>query len=93
MATKAAGGLTLSQTRVPCGTVTFDVTDVDTPGTSLLVSSDVPPLSRVTDQLDPGGTATLTVRFPAKGLVRCQAVSDDSSGYSVVVAYGALTLF
>ena len=89
---KAAGGLTLAPTTVPCGTVTFDVTDVDTPGTSLLVSLVVPPVSAVTDQLDPGQTATMTVRFGAKAVVHCDAVQDDSGGDSLVVGYGSLTL-
>ena len=90
---KSPGGITLSPTRVPCGTVTFDVTDVDTPGTSLLVSVDVPPLSGVTSQLDPGGTATLRLRFAAKAVVHRDAVQDDAVGDSVVVGAGSLTLY
>lgn len=93
MATQSAGGLTLSQTRVPCGTVTFEVTDVNTPGTSLLVSNNVPPRSGVTDQLAPGGTATMTLRFAAKAVVRCEAIADDAEGDSLVVAYAPLTLY
>jgi len=89
----SAGGLVLSQTRVPCGTVTFAVTDVDATGASLLVSSAVPPQSAVTNQLDPGGTATLTLRFAAKAVVDCDAVEDDTDGDSVVVGYASLTLF
>jgi hypothetical protein len=89
---KSAGGLTLSQSSVPCGTVTFVVTDVDSPGTSLLVSVDTPPLSSVTDQLNPGGTATLTVPFAAKAVVHCDAVQNDSVGDSVVVGSASLTL-
>jgi hypothetical protein len=90
---KSAGGLMLSPSSVPCGTVTFAVTDVDTPGASVLVSSVVPPLSGVTDQLAPGGTATLTLRFAAKAIVHLDAVEDDAEGDSVVVGYGSLTLF
>lgn len=90
---KATGGFTLSQTRVPCGTVNFVVTDVDTPATSLLVSVDEPPLSAVTSQIDPGGSTTLTVQFAAKGVVHCDAVADDSDGDSVVVGAAVLTLF
>jgi len=90
---KSAGGITLSQTRVPCGTVTFEVTDVDTPATSLLVSLDVPPLSGVTNQLDPGGTATMTLNFAAKGVVHCEAVQDDAGGDSVVAGFASLTLY
>ncbi|MGD1051175.1 MAG: hypothetical protein ABR947_08910 [Solirubrobacteraceae bacterium] len=86
------GGLTLSQTTVPCGTVTFAVTDVDAPGASLLVSTGVPPVAADTSQLAPGGTATLTVRFAAEGVVDCDAVENNSEGDAVVVGYGSLTL-
>jgi hypothetical protein len=92
MATQAAGGLTLSQTRVPCGTVTFDVTDVNAPGTSLLVSTEVPPLSDVTDQLAPGETATMTLRFEAQGVADCEAVADSEGG-TAIVGFAPLTLF
>jgi hypothetical protein len=89
----AAPGVTLSQTTVPCGTVTFAVTDVDVTGASLLVSTGVPPVAADTDQLDPGGTATLTVRFAARGVVDCDAVEDNADGDAVVVGYASLTLF
>ena len=92
MATAAAGGLTLSQTSVPCGTVTFDVTDVDASGASFVVSAEVPPLSAGTVQLEPGATATLTVRFAARAVIDCDAVANDTDGYSVVVGYVSLTL-
>ncbi len=94
MATESAGGLMLSQTRVPCGTVTFDVTDVDEPATSLLASIVVPQLARVTSQLDPGGTATFTLRSAAKTVVHCDAVQYDAvESDSFSVGYGSLTLF
>jgi hypothetical protein len=89
---KSAGGLTLSQSTVPCGTVTFNFSDVDSPGTSLLVAIDVPPLSGVTDQLAPGGTATLTLTFGAKAVIHCDAVQNDSVGDSVVVGSASLTM-
>jgi len=91
--TKSAEGLTLSQATVPCGTVTFAVTDVDEAGASLLVSVEAPPQSAVTNQLGPGGTATLTFRSAAKAVVECDAVEDDGNGDSVVVGYASLTLF
>jgi hypothetical protein len=86
------GGLTLSPTTVPCGTVTFAVTDVNAPGASLVVSTGVPPVAADTSQLAAGGTATLTVRFAAAGVVDCDAVENNSEGDAVVVGYGALTL-
>ena len=89
---QSAGGLTLSPTTVPCGTVTFAVTDVDEAGASLLVSVEAPPQSAVTNQLGPGGTATLTLRSAAKAVVECDAVEDDGNGDSLVVGYASLTL-
>jgi hypothetical protein len=88
----SAGGVTLSQTTVPCGTVTFAVTDVNVTGASFLVSTGVPPVAADTDQLDPGGTATLTVRFAARGVVDCDAVENNAEGDAVIVGYGSLTL-
>jgi hypothetical protein len=94
MASTSAGGLTLSRTRVPCGTVTFEVTDVDEPATSLLASIVVPPLSQVTNQLDPDGTASLTLRSAAKTVIHCDAVQYDGvESDSFSVGYGSLTLF
>ncbi len=94
MATESAGGLVLSQTQVPCGTVTFDVTDVNEPATSLLASIVVPQLAQVTDQLDPGETASLTLSSAAKTVIRCDAVQDNATvSASVIVGYGSLTLF
>jgi hypothetical protein len=94
MATESAGGLTLSQTRVPCGTVTFDVTDVDEPATSLLASIVVPQLAQVTDQLDPGETASFTLSSAAKTVIRCDEVQDNAAeSASVIVGYGSLSLF
>lgn len=94
MASASAGGLTLSPTRVPCGTVTFDITDVDEPSTTLLASIVVPALAQVTNQLDPGDTATLTLRSPAKTVIHCDAVQDNAADSdSVSVGYGSLTLF
>ncbi|MGH2850809.1 MAG: hypothetical protein ACRDLP_09355 [Solirubrobacteraceae bacterium] len=89
---KSAGGLTLSPTTVPCGAVTFDVTDVDTPYAALLVSSDAPPRSGMTPQLNPGGTATLTVQFPATALAHCSAVQVGGDGIVAVVGDGSLTV-
>lgn len=89
---ESAGGLTLSPTTIPCGTVTFDVTDVDTPNARLVVSADVPPQSGLSPQLNPGGTATLTVDFPAATLAHCSAIQVGGDGVVVVVGDGSLTL-
>ncbi|HVA87923.1 MAG TPA: hypothetical protein VNF73_16575 [Candidatus Saccharimonadales bacterium] len=88
----AAGGLTLSPTKVPCGTVTFDVTDLDSPNTRLLVSAGAPPRSGLTTQLNPGGTATLTIRFPAATIAHCGAVQVGVDGILAAVGNGSLTV-
>jgi hypothetical protein len=89
---ESTGGLTLSPTTVPCGTVTFDVTDVDTPNARLLVSAAAPPRWGLTPQLNPGATATLTVAFPAAALATCSAVSVGGDGVITAVGGGALTV-
>jgi hypothetical protein len=89
---QSAGGLTLSPTTVPCGTVTFDVTDVDTPNARLLVSAAAPPRSGLTAQLNPGATATFTIQFPATALAHCSVVQVGGDGVVVVVAGGSLTV-
>jgi hypothetical protein len=89
---QSAGGLTLSPTTVPCGTVTFDVTDVDTPNARLLVSANAPPRSGLTTQLNPGGTATLTIDFPATALVQCGAVQVGGDGVVVVIGKGSVAV-
>jgi hypothetical protein len=86
----AAGGLTLSPTTVPCGTVTFDVTDVDTTNVRLFVSTNAPPLSGLTTQLNPGGTTTLTVDFPTTGLAQCVAVQVGGDGVITDVGEGSV---
>jgi hypothetical protein len=89
----STAGLMLSQTMVPCGTVTFAVTDVDTTGVSLLVTTALPPLAAETNELDPGGTATLTVRFVATAVIDCDAIESDAGGNPTLVGHGSLTLF
>jgi hypothetical protein len=89
---QSAGGLTLSPATVPCGTVTFDVTDVDTPNARLLVSADAPPRSGLTAQLNPGGTAMLTINFPATALAHFSAVQIGGDGVVTVVGDGSLTV-
>lgn len=89
---RSAGGLVLSPTVVPCGTVTFAISDVDTTSAVLLVAAAAPPVSGVTRQLDPGGTATLTVQFPAAALVRCSVVQVGGDGVVATVGDGSLTV-
>lgn len=67
------GGLTVSQSVIPCGTVTFVVTDTGSLGDSLLVFGVTPSVRALTPDLLSGQTARLTVRFPAKGTVYIQS--------------------
>jgi uncharacterized cupredoxin-like copper-binding protein len=62
------GGITLSQTTIPCGVVTFVVTDVGTMVDSFQVFADYPQAQGSTRELRPGQTARLTVRFTEKGI-------------------------
>lgn len=89
---QAAGGITLSPTAVPCGTVTFAVTDVDTSNARLFVSADAPPRSGLTTQLNPGGTTTLTINFPASGLAQCVAVQVGGDGILVDIGKGSIAV-
>jgi hypothetical protein len=89
---ESAGRLTLSPTTVPCGTVTFDVTDVDTTSARLLVSTDTLPGWSITPLLNPGGTATLTVQFPTTAVATCTAVQVGGDGVITTVGEGSLTI-
>lgn len=61
------GGITVSQSTIPCGTVTFVVTNTGTLVDSLKVFADLAQGQSLTPDLKPGQTATLTVRFTVKG--------------------------
>ena len=62
------GGITVSQSTIPCGTVTFVVTNTGTLVDSLKVFADLAQGQGLTPELRPGQTARLTVRFTVKGL-------------------------
>ena len=61
------GGLAQSQSSVPCGAVTFVVTNVGELVDDLHVFADVPGEKGATPELKPGQTARLTITFAAKG--------------------------
>jgi hypothetical protein len=61
------GGITLSQTTIPCGTVTFVVTNAGTHIDSLQIFGEQPGETGSTPELQPGQTATIDVRFTSKG--------------------------
>jgi hypothetical protein len=67
------GGIAVSQTAVPCGTVTFVVTDAGAVNDSLQVFSEAPSVTGSTPDLRPGQTARLTLHFTAKGPVHYQS--------------------
>ena len=89
---QSAGGVTLSPTTVPCGTVTFDVTDVDAPDALLVVSAYAPPVWGLSTQLNPGGTSTLTIYFPATALAHCTAIQIVDEGNVDSIGEGSLAV-
>ena len=60
-------GITFSQTTVPCGTVTFVVTNIGALDDSFQVFADYPQAQGATPVLRPHQTARLTIRFTEKG--------------------------
>jgi hypothetical protein len=67
------GGITVSQTTIPCGTVTFVVTNVGSVTDSLQIFTQVPSLGVSTPELAAGQTATLSIHFVEKGVVYYQS--------------------
>jgi hypothetical protein len=67
------GGITVSRSTVPCGTVTFVVTNAGTVPDSLHVFSLTSAVKGTTPELNPGQTASLTLTFPAKGTVNYES--------------------
>ena len=67
------GGLSISQTMIPCGQVSFVVSDTGTLQDSLQVFSEGPGPHATTPELTPGQTATVTVAFPYEVLAHVQS--------------------
>jgi hypothetical protein len=67
------GGITVSQTTIACGTVTFIVTNAGSVTDSLQIFTQVPSLGVSTPELLAGQTATLTIHFVEKGVVYFQS--------------------
>jgi hypothetical protein len=67
------GAITVSQSTVPCGTVTFVVTNVGALVDSLNVFSTSSGVKGATPELSPGQTALLTLTFPTKGTVHYES--------------------
>jgi hypothetical protein len=66
-------GITLSRTTIPCGTVTFVVTNVGALDDSLQVFADYPGARGTTPELGTGQTAKLTIRFTEKSVAYYQS--------------------
>jgi hypothetical protein len=66
-------GITLSQTTIPCGTVTFVVTNIGVLVDSFQVFTDYPHARGTTPELQPGETARLTIRFTEKSIAYYQS--------------------
>jgi hypothetical protein len=66
-------GIALSQTTIPCGTVTFVVTNIGEMVDSLQVFADYPGARGTTPELKPGQSARLTIRFTEKGVAYYQS--------------------
>jgi hypothetical protein len=66
-------GITFSQTTIPCGTVTFVVTNIGAMVDSFQVFADYPRARGTTPELQPGQTARLTIHFTEKSIVDYQS--------------------
>ena len=82
------GGITVSQSAIPCGTVTFVVSNVGTLVDSLQVFAALPAVEGSTPELQPGQSARLTLRFPAKRLVHYQSGDCPPAGPEFGGDYG-----
>ena len=71
--TQEPGGITPSQKSIPCGAVTFVVTNVGALIDDLWVFGALPAEKGVTTEIAPGQTASLTIQFVAKGIVYYQS--------------------
>lgn len=67
------GGLTISQTTIPCGAVTFVVNDTGSLIDSLQVFADYAGARGTTPELKPGQTASLTIQFTEIGNAYAQS--------------------
>jgi hypothetical protein len=67
------GGLTISQTAIPCGAVTFVVEDTGSLIDSLQVFADYAGARGTTPELKPGQTASLTIHFAELGNAYAQS--------------------
>jgi hypothetical protein len=70
---QGSGGLSVSQTSVPCGQITFVVSDTGTLPDNLHIFSDEAGPRASTPELSPGQSATLTLQFPYAGRVQLES--------------------
>jgi hypothetical protein len=67
------GSITVSQSTVPCGNVTFLITNTGSMVDDLHVFADLPQEKGASPELNPGQTASLTIRFAAKGIAHLES--------------------
>jgi hypothetical protein len=73
--TQSPGSIALAQSTIPCGNVTFVITNAGTLVDKLRVFADYQGETSASPEIAPGQTVTLTIRFLAKGIA--SYVSDD----------------
>jgi hypothetical protein len=67
------GAITVSQSTVPCGSVTFLITNTGPMVDDLHVVAELPLEKGASPELNPGQTASLTIRFTAKGIAHLES--------------------
>jgi hypothetical protein len=70
---QSPGAITVSQSTVPCGNVTFLITNTGPMVDDLHVFAELPQEKGASPELNPGQTAILTIRFTAKGIAHYES--------------------
>jgi hypothetical protein len=70
---QSPGAITVSQSTVPCGDVTFLITNTGSMIDDLHIFAELPQEKGASPELDPGQTARLTIRFAAKGIAHLES--------------------
>jgi hypothetical protein len=70
---QSPGSITVSHSAVPCGDVTFLITNTGSMVDDLHVFAELPQEKGASPELNPGQTARLTIRFAAKGIAHLES--------------------
>jgi hypothetical protein len=70
---QSPGAITVSQSKVPCGDVTFLITNTGPMVDDLHVFAELPQEKGASPELSPGQTASLSIRFVAKGIAHYES--------------------